>query len=162
MLKFPLCFPLISEKPFNGCYFFTIQESWTIWILRAFDSLIVLNKDKRGKAEREFCLESNQIVFPLFFYKQKLVQLKWEHSVGCCFSLKIRNIPTFAKCDFQIQPSKKQNPEGSSVKLMLCFYIIQSTFFFFFLLESFQIKYIYCNQHFHMITKSIYQFLVLW
>lgn len=66
------------KKPFNNCYFFTIQEHRTIWILCGFGPLVVLKKRRQEREGREGVLSEIQLNCICFFFKKKLLQIKWE------------------------------------------------------------------------------------
>lgn len=140
------------KKPFNNCYFFTIQEHRTIWILCGFGPLVVLKKRRQEREGREGVLSEIQLNCICFFLKKSCFRLNGNSFFGSWFNLKIWNLSTYAKREY---PNKKhpQNSEESSVKLMLPFCTILS-------LQRFQFKYTYLNQHFNMISVSIFGIVV--
>lgn len=126
-----------SKKPFNNCYFLTIQEPWTIWMPYIFCLLVFLSKVRRGKADKQFWLQSNYILFALFgflFFFFKLFRLNGNVLIFKFVVPTWKNfqwLSTLAKGVHSEAPAQNdpQNPEGSSVKSMLIVYLIQSTYF---------------------------------
>lgn len=92
------------KKPLNNCYFFTIQEHRTIWILCGFGPLVVLKKRRQEREGREGVLSEIQLNCICFFFK-KLLQIKWEQ-----FFLEVGSIWKFETC----QPMQKGSIQTKS------------------------------------------------
>lgn len=148
-LKSPLMAAIsLPSKNLEPSEYFVHLIHWQSW-----------TKIREERQRGNFVWNPTKLYFHCFFTSKSWFSLNGNILLDAASVWKFETFQLLQNVIFKSSPPK--NKTQKEVQWNSC-YVFTLSSLHFFLLESFQIKYIYCNQHFHMITKSIYQFLVLW